>query len=204
MDTIDTMDTGESYVSEAARDAAYSRRGQRYTYSDYVTWDDEFRWELIDGEAYLMSAPSRWHQKRSGSLFAQLYNFLRGHPCEVYIAPFDIRMNFDTEDNTVVQPDVVVICDKKKMDDKGGLGAPEFVVEVLSPSTSKRDRMLKYNLYKKYGVKEYWIIDPIEKTLAVNILSDGDYITRAYTQTDNVPVQILKGCTIDLAEVFED
>ena len=189
----------ESYVSEVLAD--YNKR---YTYVDYLEWDDDIRYELIDGVPYLMSAPTWQHQEISGNLYLQFKTFLKGKSCKVYYAPFDVRLNADTKDDTVVQPDIVVICDSSKMMKTGYKGAPDMVIEILSPSTSRYDRTLKFNTYLKSGIHEYWIIDPDTQTLTVHILKDGDYITRPYTDKDTVPVHVLDGCIINMQEVFEE
>jgi len=195
----DEKSQSDSEVKEAQVD--YNRR---YTYSDYVKWDDEERWELIDGVPYLMSAPGRRHQKMLGNLYLQFGNFLKGKKCEVYFAPFAVRLNADTLDDTVVQPDLVVICDHEKLDTTGCAGAPDLAVEVLSPSTSRHDRVIKFDKYLEAGIREYWIIDPETKTLAANILNNGKYITHLYTGKDKAPVHILEGFSVDLSEVFEE
>ena len=176
----------------------------RYTYSDYMKWDDDVRRELIDGVPYLMAGPNRRHQKILGNLYLQLGNFLKGKPCEVYLSGLDVRLNPDTLDDTVVQPDLVIICDHSKLDDAGCKGVPEMVVEILSPSNSRYDKVTKFNRYLKAGIIEYWIVDPVTQSLAVHILKDNNYITYPYTNKEKVPVHVLKGCTIDLTEVFED
>lgn len=176
----------------------------KYTYSDYLEWDDDERWELIDGVAYMMSAPNRQHQGMLVHLCNIFYNFLKGKPCKVYVAPFDVRLNADTFDDTVVQPDLVVICDHSKLDPAGCKGAPDLAIEILSPSTSKYDKTIKFEAYRKAGIREYWVIspDPDDKSLAVNILKGNDYITYAYLSNDIVPVHVLEGLTIDLSEVY--
>jgi len=204
-----SVDTSEDMVSEAASKAAseatFARDdGRRYTYSDYMTWDDDERWELIDGVPFLMSAPTTRHQEISGNLYFQLRSSLEGKPCKPFYAPSDVRLNADTLDNTVVQPDVYVLCDRGKLDKTGCKGAPDFVVEILSPSTSSRDMYLKFDLYRQSGVREYWIVEPDEKVISAHILSDEDYITRIYKETDKAPIHALDGCTIDLAEVFQE
>ena len=189
----------DSEVKEALPD--YNKR---YTYSDYVTWDDENRWELIDGIPYMMSAPNRRHQKLLGNLHAQFWNLLKGKPCEVYIAPFDVRLNADTLDDTVVQPDLLIVCNHSILNDAGCAGSPDMLVEILSPSTSRYDRTLKFNTYLKSGIREYWIIDPETKTLAVHILKDNNYILHPYTNEETVSVHVLHGCRINLTEIFDD
>jgi len=178
---------------------------QEFTYADYCTWQDDERWELIDGKAYAMSpSPSMLHQEISGNLYLQLAGFLKGKPCRVFFAPFDVRLNANTFDNTVVQPDLVVICDRSKLKDTGCIGTPDMVIEILSPSTSRRDRTIKFDLYLKYGVREYWMVDPDTKTVSAHVLKDGEYTIRAYTDADKAPVHVLEGCKINLSEVFED
>ena len=193
----------EGAVGESALGESYARKdGQRYTYSDYLEWDDDQRWELVDGVPFLMSAPSRVHQKICSNLHYLLYDMLKGKPCEVYFAPFDVRLNADTFDNTVVQPDILVICDSEKLDKAGCIGAPDFLIEVLSPSTSSRDRHLKFDLYRKTGVREYWVVEPEVKVVSAHILRNEDYITRIYGEADIAPISVLDNCTINLAEVF--
>ena len=189
----------ESTVKEAQ--PAYD---VRFTYADYIQWDDDIRRELIDGVPYLMASPNRMHQAISRNLLVLLANFLKGKPCEVYHAPFDVRLNADTLDDTVVQPDLVIICDHSILDDASCKGVPDMVVEILSPSNSKYDLTTKFNRYLRAGVREYWIVSPTDKTLAVHILKDGTYITYPYTNKETVPVHVLEGCTIDLSEVFAE
>lgn len=179
------------------------KSGQRYTYADYCTWDDEERWELIDGKAYAMSPAPAWtHQGVSRNLLGQMYNFLEGKPCKVFAAPFDVRLNADTADDTVVQPDIVVICDHTKLSGTGCIGAPDMVIEILSPSTAGRDMLLKYNKYLLAGVREYWIVDADTEIVRVCILKEGIYATTDYSGADVVPVQVLEGCRIDLKRAF--
>jgi len=175
-----------------------------YTYTDYVKWDNDTRWELIDGTPYAMSAPSRRHQKISIRLIEHLLSFLNDKPCEVYHAPFDVRLNPDTKDDTVVQPDIVVICDPNKLTDAGCDGAPDMVIEILSQSTSNYDRITKFNKYRECGVREYWIVDPETNSLSVHILKGEDFIIHAYSAESTVPIRIIDDCVIDLSKVFED
>ena len=177
---------------------------KRYTYTDYCTWDDDVRWELIDGVPYMMSAPNRRHQEILMQLSNLLWNFLKGKPCKVYVAPFDVRLNADTRDDTVVQPDVLVVCDRSKLDGKACVGAPDLAIEILSKSSSMRDRTIKLNRYLQAGVREYWIVDPDKNTVSVNILKNGKYVTRTYGGDATIPVHVLEGCKIALPEVFAE
>ena len=178
---------------------------ERYTYADYCKWDDGERWELIDGKAYAMSpAPSWKHQGILGELYGQIRNHLKGKPCKVFVAPFDVRLNAGAGDDTVVQPDIVVICDRTKISGTGCVGTPDMVIEILSPSTSVHDRVVKYKLYLQYGVREYWIVDPDEKSVAAHMLDNGRYYTIAYADSDIAPVYVLEGCKINLTDVFAE
>ena len=183
-----------------------------FTYADYLTWPDGERWELIDGEAYMMSpAPSRKHQEISIELASQFHVFLKGKPCRVYDAPFDVRLpqhadQPDDEIETVVQPDIVVVCDRSKLDDKGCKGAPDLVIEILSPSTSKMDMQNKFFLYQRVGVKEYWLVHPFDKTVMVFRRNDQNEFGRAemYASDDRVSVPLLGELIIDLKDVFSE
>ena len=178
---------------------------ERYTYADYCAWPEDERWELIDGAAYALATPTFAHQNALMNLAGQLYNFLRGKPCNVFVAPFSVRLNADEGDDTVVEPDILVVCDHKKLEDgKGVVGAPDFIVEILLPSTAKHDRERKYKLYQKAGVREYWVVDPDDKLLMAYVLRDGRYLGSVFFEDDeSVPVEVLEGCTINLTEVFE-
>ena len=185
----------------------------RYTYADYLTWLDDKRRELINGFIHLMSAPMRVHARVSRKLFSAVDRFIDFNKgkCHIYYAPFDVRFpsNNETADNkiyNVVQPDFCVICDLYKLDDKGCIGAPDLIVEVLSPSTLKYDWNYKFNLYESGGVREYWIVDPKAKLVNAFILQpDGNYdLGTVYDCTQKAPVHIFKGLEIDLKELFED
>jgi len=152
----------------------------RFTYGDYCRWPDDERWELIDGDAYDMSpAPARTHQQLVVELTTQIHNFLRDKPCAVYSAPFDVRLprgdEADDAVDTVVQPDIAVICDPAKLDDAGCRGAPDWIIEVLSPRTAAKDQILKRDLYEKHGVREYWLLHPIDRVLTIYRLANGVY-----------------------------
>ena len=180
-----------------------------WTYADYCTWPEDERWELIDGVAYDMTpAPTRQHSLIAGSLFRQFGNFLEGKPCEAHIAPFDVRLprgkEKDAEVVSVVQPDVVVVCDEKKLDDKGCRGAPDLVVEVLSPSTASKDHIRKKRLYEQHGVKEYWLVSPTDRILTIYRLGkNGEYgVPEVHGDSETVEVKRFPGLTIDLTRVF--
>jgi Uma2 family endonuclease len=159
-----------------------------FTYADYCAWPDDQRWELIDGEAYAMAAPSRAHQTVVGELFRQIANYLIGKPCQPFIAPFDVRLpnreEADDEVATVVQPDISVICDPDKLDDRGCRGAPDWVIEVLSPSTAARDQIEKLAVYERAGVREVWLVHPTDHVVIVYTLNaDGSYGKPAIHET---------------------
>ena len=178
---------------------------EHYTYADYCEWDDSERWELIDGIAYAMSPAPMWiHQSCSMALSAKIFDFLKDKPCKVFHAPFDVRLNADEDDDTVVQPDIVVICDRSIISGTGCKGVPDMVIEILSPSTAMHDRFTKFNAYRRAGVREYWILDPETKTVNVHILTNGEYVTNVYGEDDTAPVRVLEGLTIDLKDVFAE
>ena len=152
-----------------------------YTYADYLTWRFQERVELIKGWIYKMSpAPKRLHQEVEGNLYLELGVFFRKKSCEVYQSPFDVRLikksKDDREITTVVQPDICVICDPEKLDDRGCIGAPDLIVEVLSTSTMKKDYNEKFNLYQENKVKEYWLVNPEGKSLQIFHLENGEYV----------------------------
>ena len=175
-----------------------------YTYADYLEWDDDKRYELIDGRVYMMSAPTSNHQDVCREISRVISNYLVGKRCKLYFAPFDVRLTPKPfgKDDTVVQPDIVVICDPKKIDRRGCVGAPDLVIEITSPSTSARDKLLKFNKYLWAGVREYWIVDPRDKTVSVHLLNENRYVTNVYGKDDTVPVATLEGCEVNLKDVF--
>jgi Uma2 family endonuclease len=183
-------------VGEAAREY------KRSTVDEFMSWDESIRAELYDGEVRLMAEPTTRHQSVAGEIFGQLWQFLKGKPCKAFHTPIGVRLN--AEEDTVFEPDIIVVCDKTKLDGKKCNGAPDLVVEVLSPSSVRYDKIRKYDKYLAAGVREYWIVDPDKNTLQANILVDGTYIATMYSETDIVSVSVLEGCTIDLAEVFAE
>ncbi|MDD4835021.1 MAG: Uma2 family endonuclease [Lutispora sp.] len=190
---------------------AINKGGRKYSYGDYLKWHDDERWELIDGVAYNMTpAPSRKHQDISGELFRQISNYLQGKNCKIYTAPFDVRLpqrdEKEEDIETVVQPDITVICDNSKLDDKGCIGAPDFIVEILSPNTAKKDVREKFYLYERVGVKEYWIADPEDDNIMVFTLKDnGEYSRpKLYVKGEKIEPGIFEDLEIDLALVFPE
>lgn len=182
-----------------------------YTYADYVKWDLPEMVELIRGKVFKMSpAPTSKHQHISGQLFLSIGGFLKGKKCKAFTAPFDVRLprkgKNDKDIVTVVQPDICVICDPAKIEERGCLGAPDWIIEILSPQTSSKDLNEKFDVYEESGVNEYWVVHPTEQTVLVYRLNDqGKYqgILKPYVRNDKVQSHTLPALTIDLAEIFE-
>lgn len=182
-----------------------------YSFGDYLQWPEDERWELINGTAFNMAAaPTRKHQKILGELYRQISNFLVDKTCDVYSAPFDVRFpeadEKEYEIKTVLQPDISVICDQTKLDEKGCLGSPDFIIEIISPFTLQRDMGEKFFIYEKFGVKEYWLVHPGDRTLMVFKLQQDNKYGRPeiYFSRGIAEVGIIPGLTIDLATVFSD
>lgn len=181
-----------------------------YTFADIMDWGEDVRVELIDGTPCMMSPPTRRHQEVLSELHRQLANFLVGKSCRVYPAPFGVRLFSKKEDppageTTLLEPDITVVCDREKLDKYGCKGAPDLIVEILSPSTRRRDRFEKFHLYRRAGVREYWLVDPDKALVQTMVLEDGRYPAgEVYTARDRVPVTVLEGCVIDLTTVFPE
>ncbi|WP_375438262.1 Uma2 family endonuclease [uncultured Hymenobacter sp.] len=182
-----------------------------YSYADYLTWQFDELVELIKGKVRRMSpAPRRVHQEISGYFFGSVYAHLLSQPCKVYHAPFDVRLttagpNGDAQITTVVQPDICVVCDPTKLDDKGCLGSPDWIIEILSPSTAAYDTKEKFDLYEESGVTEYWIVFPGEKSIAAYVLENGRYQARGtYFAPGDMPVHTLPGLQLQWERVFEE
>jgi Uma2 family endonuclease len=178
------------------------KENDQYTYADILSWeDDKSRWELIDGMVYEMAQPTIAHQIISKKLTRYLDEYLDGKTC-IVIPEADVRLfpQPEWDDYTVVAPDIVVVCDRSKIDKQSCIGAPDLVIEILSPSTSWKDRGDKFKLYKKAGVREYWIVDPVHETVEV-YLRENDYESCLYREA--VPVGILPGCVIDMPAIWE-
>lgn len=180
-----------------------------YSYADYLKWDFEEIVELIKGKVFKKAAaPNRKHQEVSGNLYLILGNFLKGQKCKVYAAPFDVRFSRNPDDkkvDSVVQPDISVICDSSKLDDRGCFGAPDLIVEILSPSNSRVELQNKFELYEEFGVREYWVIHPSECTLLIYTLVEGKYQpSKLFTSGDRIQSNVLPGFELDLEEVFSE
>jgi len=181
----------------------------RYTYQDYLLWPDYERWEIIDGAAYnLTLTPSRRHQEVSLELFKQISACLDGQPSKIFYAPFDVRLpeigQKDEDASNVVQPDLLVVCDMAKLDDKGCIGAPDLIIEILSPSTAAKDYIKKLDLYEKSGVKEYWIVHPADNIVMVYLRGENSQYGRPkiFAAQGEAKISVLENCIIDLKLVF--
>lgn len=181
-----------------------------YTYADYVKWAFDERLELIKGKIFKMSpAPGSVHQRISLRLSRWIGNYLEGKSCEAFTAPFDVRIprlsSNDKEIITVVQPDICVVCEPGKIDSKGCLGAPDIIVEILSPGNNKKELKNKYEVYEEAGVLEYWVIHPEEKTFLKYTLIKGTFQpSRLLTMGDNVTTDILPGYLLSLDDLFAE
>jgi len=184
------------------------RKEERYTYADYCRWDDGQRWELIDGEAYLMApAPTAFHQIVAFQIGHQVETALKDKPCTVLLAPIDVRLpkagEHDDTADTVVQPDVLVVCDAAKIDPRGVKGAPDWIVEVLSPATASYDHLTKRALYERAGVREFWLVHPVDRIatiyrqIAPQLFGPAEFVEL----TGQTPVGILPDIIIDWARV---
>jgi Uma2 family endonuclease len=180
-----------------------------YTYADYMSWKFKERLELFRGKIYKMAAPNTLHQVVGGNLYGGLRDYLKGKVCRVFIAPFDIRLPVknrkkDDEITTVVQPDVCVVCDATKVDERGACGAPDLVIEILSPGNSRKEVRLKYELYEEAGVKEYWVINPTEENLLVFLPDEKGKFegAKAYAGGDRLESVAVPGFQIDVNEIF--
>ena len=184
------------------------RKQQRYSYADYLTWDDDRRYEIIDGEVFDMTSPSLLHQSISGELSRQMANYFEDKPCKVFAAPLDVLLakNASRSDEvfTVVQPDIMVVCDPKKIEERGIVGAPDLVVEIISPSTSSKDNIIKRRVYEQAGVKEFWLISPVERLIRVNKLGKDGRFEREeiYDDTAQIAIAQFAGLSIDCRRLF--
>lgn len=181
--------------------------GKTYTYADYLSWNLSERVELLWGKIFKMSpAPSTNHQRISSILHRNIANFLMNSSCEVFHAPFDVYLKINEQQpDSVVQPDIVIVCDQSKLDEKGCQGAPDLVVEILSPSSAQKDLKYKLKLYEEAGIPEYWVVDPSNFLVQVFVLESGQYQShRPYTYEDSIQSKVIQGFSIHLKEVFPD
>lgn len=183
-------------------------REERYTLADALNWDESERIELIYGVPHLMSPPVRVHQEILTALVLQIGTYLKGKKCRLYPAPFGVRLFEQDGDSpnrvdTMVEPDISVVCDSDKLDEIGCKGAPDLIIEILSPSTQRHDRVTKFNLYQEAGVREYWIVDPMSRTVQVYVLENGLFrVIESYSAEDEAEVRVLNGCIVYLRDVF--
>ncbi len=181
---------------------------KRYTYADYLTWQFKERVELIKGKIFKMPpAPSKEHQRISMNISGIFWSALKGKKCSVFAAPFDVRLPVNQSGNeiaTVVQPDISIICDPSKLDDKGCLGAPDLIVEILSPGNSKREVKDKFDLYEQNGVKYYWVVFPAERVVQIYHLAEGQYKAKApLADGDEIRIEWIDGLQIKVEEIFD-
>ena len=172
-----------------------------YTEEDYYSLPENVRSELIDGQFYDMSAPSRIHQEILMFLSKKIANYIDSHngSCKVYPAPFAVKLFQDNK--TIVEPDISVICDQNKLTEKGCSGAPDWIIEIISPGNPSHDYVRKLNLYADAGVDEYWIVDPLVKDVYVYSLREQNFRAVAYTFQDSVPSGIFDGFSINFTEL---
>lgn len=182
-----------------------------YSYADYLSWKFDQALEIIQGKIFPMSGPSRTHQKISWKLSGLFFNHFKNQPCEAYAAPFDVRLynrvksiQADKDIYTVVQPDLCIICDLAKLDERGCLGAPDLIVEILSPGNAAREMKLKKDLYAEAGVREYWIVDPSRETMTrYNLEEEGTYgRPLIFVSDETVPSVVFPDLKLDLGELF--
>lgn len=188
---------------------AIPQEERKYSYADYLRWDEGERIEIINGDIYDMTpAPSRKHQQVLRELSTEFTLFLRDKDCEVFFAPFDVRLHSeDKQDNEVyniVQPDLTIVCEKEILDEKGCNGTPDMIIEILSPSSVKLDRWKKYQLYEKAGVKEYWIVDCFNESIEVYLLIGHQFeFNGVFTNGETIQVQTITGLEININQIFE-
>ena len=183
---------------------ALLQESNHYTYKDFLDWDEKERVELMDGEVVMLGAPSTDHQGVLTELLYQIRSFLENSPCRVFVAPFALRLDpqKNDRDDTVLEPDLAVICDPSKIEKQGCHGAPDLVIEIISPSSASYDRMAKFRKYQQGKVKEYWIVDPETRTVQVCVLCEKGYLVTIHDDTETVPVSVLPGCEIQLSKIF--
>jgi Uma2 family endonuclease len=177
---------------------------RQYTYADYLTWEGPERYQIIYGEAFMMAAPSLAHQAILMELSLQFGNWLRGKPCRVFAAPLDVRLfpEEDNSDDTVVQPDLLVVCDRTKFTKGSVNGSPDLAVEIVSPSTSKKEHFLKFGAYLDAGVREYWVIYPEQKIVQVHVNKNDHFECLDYKEDAVIQSAVLPGFSIELKTLW--
>ncbi len=193
-------------------DSSVRKTQEVYSYKDYLTWPDDERWEIIDGVPHDMSpSPSDIHQEILWKLSGELYIFFKDKKCKAYPAPFDVmlplnKIDDDSKVYNIVQPDIIIVCDKDKISHKGCKGAPDIVIEIISPSTVSKDFVKKRRLYEKNKIKQYWIVSPEEKTLLLFRLNENELYgePEEYKKEDKFEVDDFKGLEIDLTKIFQE
>jgi Uma2 family endonuclease len=190
-------------MSDAVRIEDHDKN-RRYTYADYLEWEGPERYQLINGEVFQMASPSVAHQALLMGLSSKFDNWLQGKPCKVFASPLDVRLfpKKDNSDNTVVQPDLLVVCDKDKLGKGSVNGAPDLIIEIVSPSNTHSEMFLKFHYYMKAEVREYWMIDPQEKKALVHIYDNGHYVSTAYDENGCISVTVLPGLNIVLEDLW--
>ncbi len=189
-------------------DIAQLDRKTTYSYADYLSWQLNDMVELINGKLHIVShAPAERHQRLITNLTIEIGGWFKGKDCSVYVAPFDVRLVkpgvADAEVFTVVQPDICVICDKEKIDEKGCAGEPDWIIEILSPASSKKDLNEKFNLYEENGVKEYWVVFPDSNVINQYVLTDGAYeCINSFSRSEKIRPAIFPELLIDLKDIF--
>jgi Uma2 family endonuclease len=183
----------------------------KYSYADYLTWQMDEMVEIIKGKVFkpVAAAPRRIHQEVTLKVARKLADYLDQKPCKIFVAPFEVRLPVKSKRNedifTVVQPDICVVCDRSKLDDAGCIGAPDLIIEILSPGSNRKELKYKYEVYEESGVKEYWVIQPTEQTLLIYTLTLGKYVpSRLFSPGDIVSSACIEGFSLDLEEVFHD
>lgn len=183
------------------------RRIKKYNAKEFFEYvnDKNERYELIEGRIYMMASPNVNHQRIARKILKKLENYLEGKPCEPFMAPLDVvlfeKENEKDKSQNVYQPDLFVVCDQKKISDNRINGAPDFVIEVVSQSSETQDYFIKFQAYMKYGVREYWIVNPMTKQISVYINEKGRKECKHYTFSDKIPAGIFENFEIDFTEI---
>jgi Uma2 family endonuclease len=181
-----------------------SNEDSHFTYADYLKWETPERYEIINGEAFMMASPTVEHQAILRKILVKLDAFLSGKPCEVFSSPLDVRLfpEDDHSDDTVVQPDILVVCDTSKLSKGSVDGPPDLVIEILSPSNTQKLMFLKFESCLNAGVREYWVLNPEQKKAQVHILHEGRYISSAYKKDAVIQASILPPFSLDLETLW--